>query len=107
MTLIGLVMKYDDTPCKECGGVAVVIGEPSGPHAGALHCQTCGRHRGWLPKTVADFLTETINRFGSPKELIKIRTPAGLRAAASPDASAALQPMHPETGTGVSGHDDD
>ena len=97
MTLVGLVMNYDDTPCKECGGVAVVIGEPKGPHANSLHCQICGRHRGWLSKTVADFLTETINRFGSPKELVKIRTPAGLRAAAPSDASAVSEPA--STGT--------
>jgi hypothetical protein len=87
MTLIGLVMKYDDTPCKQCGGIAVIIGEPKGPHANALYCQTCNRHRGCLPKTVADFLTETINRFGSPEEPIEIRSPV-LRAAASSDASA-------------------
>ena len=87
MTLVGMVMKYDDTPCKQCGGVAVVIGEPKGPHANALYCQTCNRHRGWLPKTVADFLTETINRFGSLEGPIEIRSPV-LRAAASSDASA-------------------
>jgi hypothetical protein len=88
MTLVGMVMKYDDTPCKQCGGVAVVIGEPKGPHANALHCQVCDRHRGWLPKTVADFLNETIRNFGPPGEPIEIRTPAGLRAAASSDVSA-------------------
>jgi hypothetical protein len=96
MTLVGLVTKYDDTPCKQCGGIAVVIGEPKGPHANSLYCQTCNRHRGWLPKTVADFLTETINRFGSLEEPIEIRSPV-LRAAASSDASAVSEPA--STGT--------
>ena len=85
--LIGPVMKHD-MPCAQCGGVAVVVGKPKGPHVGSLHCQVCDRHRGWLPKSVADFLTETISNFGLPEAPIEIRTPIGLRAAASSDASA-------------------
>jgi hypothetical protein len=39
-----------------------------GPHAYALLCPTCGRHRGWLPKAAADFFTETVRAFGVPSE---------------------------------------
>src|SRR6478736_1600980 len=68
-----------DVPCGACGQTVVVVGKAAGPHVASLHCATCDRHRGWLPKTIADFLLETISRFGWPTEAITIRNP-GIRA---------------------------
>jgi hypothetical protein len=76
--LSGLCIRLErsvDVPCGVCGQVVVVIGEGGGPHVAGLHCANCDRHRGWLPKTIADFLLETISRFGWPTEAITIRNP--------------------------------
>jgi hypothetical protein len=75
-----------DGPCAVCGETAVVIGAGAGPHAAALHCSCCNRHRGWLPKTVADFLTDLVVRFGRPTAPITIRNS---ELAATSGASAA------------------
>ena len=72
-----------DVPCGVCGQTVVVVGKAAGPHVASLHCATCDRHRGWLPKTVADFLTEAISRFGSPTEAITIRNPEFAQAKAT------------------------
>jgi hypothetical protein len=45
-----------DVPCGVCGQTVVVVGKAAGPHVASLHCASCDRHRGWLPKTIADFL---------------------------------------------------
>jgi hypothetical protein len=37
-----------------------------GPHIYALICATCGQFRGWLPKTAAAFIAETIRVCGVP-----------------------------------------
>jgi hypothetical protein len=82
-----------DVPCGACGQTVVVVGKAAGPHVASLHCATRDRHRGWLPKTVADFLRETISRFGWPTEAITIRNPefAQANAAAPLGALAAAQ----------------
>ena len=64
-----------DVPCGVCGQTVVVVGKAAAPHVASLHCATCDRHRGWLPKTIADFLLDTISRFGWPTEAITIRNP--------------------------------
>jgi hypothetical protein len=74
--LIGLHIRLRrtiDVPCCECGETVVVIGPGKGPHTASLHCTTCNRHRGWLPKTIAEFLLEAISRFGRPREAITIQ----------------------------------
>jgi hypothetical protein len=74
--LIGLRIELErniDGPCAVCGDTAVVIGSSAGPHVASLRCACCDRHRGWLPKTVADFLTDLVVRFGQPAEPITIR----------------------------------
>jgi hypothetical protein len=74
--LIGLKIRLRrtiDVPCGECGETVVVIGDGAGPHIASLRCAACNRHRGWLPKTVAEFLLETIARFGRPSEIITIQ----------------------------------
>jgi hypothetical protein len=74
--LMGLRVKFDraiDAPCAMSGHTAVKVGQGAGPHAASLRCVGCDRHRGWLPKAVADFLLELITRFGRPSEAITIR----------------------------------
>jgi hypothetical protein len=66
-TLVGLKMKLDrpadrKQPC--CRNICM-IGAGRGPHAGALHCVDCGRHRGWISKVSADWLKNVIARFGA------------------------------------------
>ena len=62
-----------DTPCVTCGETVVVIGEGAGPHAASLRCAGCDRHRGWLPRTITNFLSETARLFGVPDEPFLIR----------------------------------
>jgi hypothetical protein len=74
--LIGLPIKLErtiDGPCAVCGETAVVVGAGAGPHVAALRCLCCGRHRGWLSKTVADFLMDLVVRFGRPTAPVTIR----------------------------------
>jgi hypothetical protein len=73
--LIGLAVQLQrtvDRPC-ECGGTAAIIGQPKGPHVGALYCASCQKHRSWLPKTVACFLSETVRVFGKSSSPIIVR----------------------------------
>ena len=77
-SLIGLriqLRRTIDKPCSACGGgvTVVVIGPGAGPHIASLHCAACDRHRGWLPKTIAEFLLEAISRFGRPSEVVTIQ----------------------------------
>ena len=86
-----------DVPCGVCGQTVVVVGKAAGPHVASLHCATCDRHRGWLPKTIADFLMETISRFGWPTEAIMIRNPEFAQANATAHwVRARSQCQHPE-----------
>jgi hypothetical protein len=76
--LAGLRIRLErtkDVPCGVCGHTVVVVGKAAAPHVASLHCASCDRHRGWLPKTIADFLMETISRFGRRNEAITIRNP--------------------------------
>jgi hypothetical protein len=87
-----------DVPCGVCGQTVVVIGKGAGPHVASLHCASCDRHRGWLPKAIADFLLGTISRFGWPPEAITIRNPEFAQAnATAPLGAPRSQRQHPET----------
>jgi hypothetical protein len=79
-----------DGHCAECGETTVVIGFSSGSHAASLRCRRCDRHRGWLPKTVADFLTGVVVRFGRPTEPITIRN----SELAAPSGACATETSH-------------
>jgi len=72
-----------DVPCGVCGQTAVVVRKAAGPHVASLHCATCDRLRGWLSETIADFLMETISRFGWPTEPVTIRNPEFAQANAT------------------------
>jgi hypothetical protein len=74
--LIGLPIKLArtiDGPCGACGETTVIIGSSAGPHMASLRCACCDRHRGWLPKPVAAFLTDLVGRFGRPTDPITVR----------------------------------
>ena len=93
-TLIGLPIKLQrtiDGPCAVCGETAVIIGAGAGPHVASLRCACCDRRRGWLPKTVADFLTNLVVRFGRPTDPITIRNSelAATLGASAAEASTA------------------
>jgi hypothetical protein len=73
--LTGLVVQLQrtiDQPC-DCGDTSVTIGKPAGPHVAALFCARCGKHRGRLPKRVANFLAQTASAFGTSSSPIIIR----------------------------------
>jgi hypothetical protein len=76
--LLGLRIRLKrpiDVPCGACGETIVVIGKSTGSHAASLHCASCERHRGWLPKALTEFLIEMIHLFGPPSDGIMIRKP--------------------------------
>jgi hypothetical protein len=56
---------------KPCHGGLVEICAGRGPHAYALSCATCGQFCGWLSKAAANFIAETIRKFGAPSEPLK------------------------------------
>jgi hypothetical protein len=56
-----------DRPC--CNNVAIV-GPGKAQHAAELRCETCGTHRGWLPKQALDFVLENFRRFGAPTKIV-------------------------------------
>ena len=98
--LVGLRISLDrmiDVCCGAFGQTIVVIGNDAGPHVASLDCATCNRHRGWLPKAIADFLVPTIMRFGRPSEAITIRSPEFAKAnATAPLGAPRSQRQHPE-----------
>jgi hypothetical protein len=71
-SLVGLTVRIPDS-CRGCGHDAARIGPPVGPNLAGLRCARCDRHRGWLPRTAHEFLTEVVNKFGRPTEPIAIR----------------------------------
>jgi hypothetical protein len=62
-----------DIACAECGETAVAIGSGTNTDILALRCICCQRHRGHLPKAVADFLVTAIDKFGRPIVPITVR----------------------------------
>jgi hypothetical protein len=59
-----------DKPC--CSDIAIV-GPGKSQHAAELRCESCGAHRGWMPRQAFDFITATAGRFGAPLEPITLR----------------------------------
>jgi hypothetical protein len=94
--LVGLrvhLKRTIDVPCAECGDNVVTIS----PHLPTLHCACCGRHRGQMPKALAEFLLEMVRLFGPPKG-VTVRSPELAEAnAAAPGAIAARHHLHPDT----------
>ena len=59
-----------DRPC--CDNIAI-IGLGKAQHAAELRCETCGTHRGWLPRQGFQFLTNLAQQFGAPTGPITLR----------------------------------
>jgi hypothetical protein len=102
--LVGLRIRLTrtiDAPCAVCGESVVVVGHGAGPHVAALHCMACSRHRGWLPKAIAEFLLAAVSQFGWPPEAILIRNPEFVRtneaalSGASATEEAHAHPLQP------------
>jgi hypothetical protein len=72
--------------------MAVVIGKGVDPHIASLHCANCDRHRGWLPKAIADFLMATISQFGWP-EAVTVHNPEFAQANATAPLGARAAPQ--------------
>jgi hypothetical protein len=69
-TVVGLKVRLDrpidrDHPC--CRNICI-IGPAEEPYGGALHCADCGRGRGWISKTSAQWIEQVGKRFGAPRD---------------------------------------
>jgi hypothetical protein len=68
--LVGLAVVLADR-CR-CGGNLARV-DPSALHQAALSCRGCGRHRGFLERNTANFVTEIIKQFGPLTQPIVLR----------------------------------
>jgi len=57
-----------DVPCRQCGSTPALVAAAPKPHAAALHCADCGKHRQWIARSdyaaIKDFAIEIATRFG-------------------------------------------
>ena len=57
-----------DVPCRQCGSTPALVAAAPKPHAAALHCADCGKHRQWIARSdyaaIKDFTIEIATRFG-------------------------------------------
>jgi hypothetical protein len=65
-TLVGLRVKLDLDRERLCCRNICIIGPAEEPYAGSLRCIDCGRHRGRLSKTTAQWIERVAARFGAP-----------------------------------------
>jgi hypothetical protein len=74
-TLIGTKIKLDRPTDRErpCCRNVCIISASGEPHAGKLNCADCGRDRGWLSKTTAQWIESVMSRFGAPATPIIVR----------------------------------
>jgi hypothetical protein len=74
-SLIRLKVKFDRPVDREhpCCRNVCIIGAGKGPHTGELRCADCGRHRGWLSKSTAQWIESVVTRFGAPTTPIVVR----------------------------------
>jgi hypothetical protein len=61
-----------------CGNQIAEIHSGKGPHVGEFRCVRCGRHRGWLSKSTAEWIEQVIESFGRPTDPIKFRRPTNV-----------------------------
>jgi hypothetical protein len=66
--LTGRSVELPNDPCKCGSNTAIIDGDRR------LSCRSCGRQRGWLSKSTANWIAEVAARFGAP-EIITIRGP--------------------------------
>jgi hypothetical protein len=74
-TLVGLKVKLDRPVDRErpCCRSICTIGAGKAQHAGEPRCTDCGRHRGWLSKSTAQWIATVVSKFGAPNGPIIVR----------------------------------
>jgi hypothetical protein len=88
---IKVELHRSDNDFCHCGATMAIIVKGVGPHAAALRCISCDRHRGWLSENDATKMVETVNLFGVPTEAITIhKASPQFASAASPGANAVV-----------------
>jgi hypothetical protein len=75
-SIVGLVIITDRASCPACGSNELLTGSSRGSHACDVRCNCCDRRRGWLSAGLAQFLQETVSRFGRPTAPIVLRNPS-------------------------------
>jgi hypothetical protein len=93
MNIIDINVRLPDT-CR-CASDVVIICPGDVTHHLSLKCHSCKRHRGWLSKPTADWISSVVTKFGAP-EVISIRSSRLSRAAAKQDE--ALRGKYSPTG---------
>jgi hypothetical protein len=82
MNIIGINVSLPDI-CRCASDIAIVRAGDAAHHL-SLKCRSCERHRGWLSKPTADWISSLVTRFGVP-EVITIHSSRPSRAAAKQD----------------------
>jgi hypothetical protein len=70
--LFGLKVRIEPSP-RCCSQPTIAIVEPSDKWAADLKCASCGKRRGWLSTTTADFLETIVGKWGAPRDPIVLR----------------------------------
>jgi hypothetical protein len=77
-----LVIIADRAACPACGSAELITGSSN-----SLRCHACDRLRGRLSAKLADFLHQSVIRFGRPERPVIIRTPFAIWSSAAADMS--------------------
>jgi hypothetical protein len=86
-SIVGLVIITDRAACPACGSNELLTGSSRGPHACDVRCNRCDRRRGWLSAGLAEFLQETVSRFGRPTAPIVLRNPSPIWSSGAGNSS--------------------
>lgn len=70
--LVRLINGRQDHHHTDCHDLAEIL-PGRGPHAAALQCLTCGKHRGWMATAEFEFVSAVVARHGVPNEPIILR----------------------------------
>jgi hypothetical protein len=81
--IIGINISLPDT-CRCASDIAVVCAGDA-THNLSLKCRSCERHRGWLSKPTADWISSVAAKFGAPAAAITIRSDRIAKACAKQD----------------------
>jgi hypothetical protein len=70
-SIVGLPLRLPSA-CGACGSAIVTLGASRGPHSGAIICDGCNRHRGWISRIEFERIGSFVSKFGRPTEPIKV-----------------------------------
>jgi hypothetical protein len=97
---IGLEMKRKrDVPCA-CGHEIAVISDGTGPHAAALVCINCGKHREWMREILVEAIVQVTKKCGRPRVALR---PPELSEALSGLLNATAPELAVSTGANAAG----